>query len=108
MQMIDRVGYWLTFFIQVHQHICSYLATDRDVANYAQVCTKMNDCVTSSVWRKRFLCNFDPIEHATPEMLHLEYIERRCFSQRYIEFHRGLHPLHSRCLTMLRDLIIRK
>jgi hypothetical protein len=94
--------------MQVHQLICEYLPTDRDIANYAQVCTKTRDCVTFSVWRKEFLCAFDPIEHDTPEVLHSKYVERRRLSQHYIEFDAGFHPLHVRCVLMLRELIIRK
>jgi hypothetical protein len=95
-------------FMQVHQLICEYLPTDKDIAAYAQVCSKTNEGVTSSVWRKEFLCAFDPIEHATAEVLHAKYVERRRFAHHYVEFDDTPHPLHHRCLSMLRELIIRK
>lgn len=105
---LDLLRYQLIILAQIHQLICDYLPTDRDIANYAQVCTRTSECVSSSVWRKRFLCEFDPIEQVTPKNLHDQYAERRRFSQHYFEFDNGHRPLHTECLHMLKDLIIRK
>lgn len=102
-----------------------YLPKDIDIANYAQICRTANHSVTPSVWRKRFIENFDIAETAkdqdlTAEKLHTKYKFRRMFTSREIFFdtvrNKRFLPMietdnelnQTWCLKILRELILGK
>lgn len=49
---------------QVQQRIAFFLPADDDVKNYMAACKSMNNCITDSVWRTRFLCVYDELRDA--------------------------------------------
>lgn len=47
---------------QILQLIAEYMTTDQTVLDFGLACKTTHKAITSSVWRKRFLVAFDPLD----------------------------------------------
>ncbi|TAQ86739.1 hypothetical protein B7494_g4941 [Chlorociboria aeruginascens] len=72
--------------IELHQKISSYLPDDRHVSIYSRVCHKTCIAISTSVWRERFVKEFDMVEGATVDDLAKKYAFRSKMSKTWCLF----------------------
>jgi hypothetical protein len=105
--------------VQIHQHITKYFPSIRDVTSYALVCKKTGSAITASVWRQRFVQDFD-MAAGTPDELARKYAFRMGHTKEWTCFDLGKYSAQAtehletqkknrrHTLGMLRDLILGK
>ncbi|KAL9101466.1 MAG: hypothetical protein Q9163_003281 [Psora crenata] len=95
----------------LHEHIATYLGSDKDICTYTLICPEAHNAVHSYscvVWKATFAKRYDVPPGKTGKDLMLLYMTRRMAL--WMGSRKGFHKGHTadevRCMDVLRDLIV--
>ncbi|KAL9131244.1 MAG: hypothetical protein Q9217_000786 [Psora testacea] len=96
---------------QLHEHIATYLDSDKGICAYTLICPETHNAVHSNrgaVWRAMFAKRYDVPPGKTGKELMLLYMTRRMalWKGARTGFQRGHTAYEVRCMEVLRDLIV--
>ncbi|KAI9748852.1 MAG: hypothetical protein M1835_007090 [Candelina submexicana] len=93
--------------IELHQQIAIYIESDKDLCAFTLACRQTHAAVLSpGVWRKRFARRYDPpLGKSNHELKQTYQWRARVLAQGTI-FRDGHGPRETRCLELIRDLIV--
>ena len=93
----------------MHWEVASYLDSDRDLANYSQVCRSTYYAIeepSKNFWRHRFLKTYDPPTHSvSADILQQKYKQRSAILRKSVYFRNGDTRDEKTILQVLRELV---